>query len=182
MPWPGQTAQLGGWTRGHTQFIAQLTGALTGGHDLIVRSRSIDALAFSPDATQVASAAGEHMFDDALTWGWLGDVSLESAGFEGGFEGAAGALSTVRSTRHTGESGISGSSRANAPSSIPQALDYQEKLTHMLAHCRPLFEQVSDVESMLSRVASELGVPVGLISEGPTAAEKRFLLHCVCRS
>ncbi len=32
-----------------------------------------------------------------------------------------GALSTVRSTRHTGESGISGSSRAHAPSSMPQA-------------------------------------------------------------
>ena len=71
----------------------------------------------------------------------------------------------------------SGRIKRLVPSSIPQALDYQEKLTRTLARCRPLFEQVSDVESMLSRVASELGVPVGLISEGPTAAEKRFLLQ-----
>ena len=64
VPLPGQTGQLGGWTRGHTQLIAQLTGARTGGHDLIVQSRTIVALAFSPDATQVASAAG----DQVLLW------------------------------------------------------------------------------------------------------------------
>lgn len=61
---PGQTGQLGGWTRGHTQFIVQLTGALLGDHDILARPHEVQAIAFSPDGTLVATAA----HDRVLLW------------------------------------------------------------------------------------------------------------------
>lgn len=64
-PLPGQTGQLGGWTRGHTQFLAQLGGALFGDHDLLTRPRTIDAVAISPDGALAAtSARGENLLWD----------------------------------------------------------------------------------------------------------------------
>lgn len=64
LPLPGQTGQLGGWTRGHTQWLVQLTGALIGDHDLLARTDEILSIAFSPDGTLVATAAN----DRVLLW------------------------------------------------------------------------------------------------------------------
>ncbi len=61
LPFTGQSGQLGGWTGGHTRFLAQLTGTLVGDYDLLVSPHDIDALAFSPDGSLVASAAGERV-------------------------------------------------------------------------------------------------------------------------
>lgn len=55
-PMPGQTGQLGGWTSGHTQLLAQLPGNLVGDYDLFVSPNDIEALAFSPDGALLASA------------------------------------------------------------------------------------------------------------------------------
>lgn len=64
-PLPGQTGQLGGWTGGHTQLLAQLSGAIVGDYDLVVRTHTIDAIAISPDGALAAtSARGENLLWD----------------------------------------------------------------------------------------------------------------------
>lgn len=67
-----------------------------------------------------------------------------------------------------------------ARSPIPHSLAYQEQLTNNLARCRPLFETVPDLAALLELLSGELGVPIGLISEGPTAEDKSFC-HAIDR-
>jgi adenylosuccinate synthase len=62
-----------------------------------------------------------------------------------------------------------------APSPEPHMLAYQEQLTAMLLRCQPVLETLSGTAALLKRLAAELGVPIGIISEGPTAAEKRHM-------
>lgn len=54
-------------------------------------------------------------------------------------------------------------------------LTYQEQLTHNLARCRPYFEPLVHPSDLPDILAADLGVPVGLISTGPTAADKRLV-------
>jgi adenylosuccinate synthase len=61
-----------------------------------------------------------------------------------------------------------------APAPTPD-LAYQERLTALLARCRPVLERLQGPEALLERLDRELGIPVGLVSEGPSAAEKRLL-------
>ncbi len=63
-----------------------------------------------------------------------------------------------------------------ARSSTPHALPYQEQITRSLARCRPRLESVASPAALLELLATELGVPVHLVSEGPTAEEKRILV------
>lgn len=60
------------------------------------------------------------------------------------------------------------------PSPTPHALNYQEQITHNLARCEPLLEEVADVEQLVDRLAAAAGCPAGLLSAGPTAAGKFF--------
>ncbi|HEX9372067.1 MAG TPA: adenylosuccinate synthetase [Roseiflexaceae bacterium] len=60
--------------------------------------------------------------------------------------------------------------RAPAPS-----LAHQEQLTRILARCQPLLDPLADLAALPDLLGAELGTPVGLISTGPTAEDKRFL-------
>ena len=62
-----------------------------------------------------------------------------------------------------------------APAPAPRDLAYQERITQSLARCRPLLETVGDPAALLDLLAAELGVPIRLISEGPTAVDKHLL-------
>lgn len=62
-----------------------------------------------------------------------------------------------------------------APAPTPHALDYQQQITHNLAHCTPEFETVCDAWAIVNVLTDSLGVAVGLISTGPTAADKQML-------
>jgi len=55
-------------------------------------------------------------------------------------------------------------------------LAYQEQLTQRLQHCVPRYETVHDpdVTNYLAQIEASVGVPIGLISSGPTALDKRF--------
>ena len=59
-----------------------------------------------------------------------------------------------------------------APSPIPHNLVYQEGLTHLLARCQPVLEPAESPAMLLNLLATELGVPVGLTSHGPSAEHK----------
>ncbi len=61
------------------------------------------------------------------------------------------------------------------PSPTPFDLAYQAQLTHTLAHCQPRLESVTDPRALLALINAALGLPVGLISTGPTASDKQFL-------
>jgi adenylosuccinate synthase len=54
-------------------------------------------------------------------------------------------------------------------------LDYQAALTQTLARCHPMLTPVTDRDALLALVSDELHVPIGLISTGPTAAEKQTM-------
>ena len=69
-----------------------------------------------------------------------------------------------------------------ARSPVPRSLAYQEKLTHMLATCQPILEPMEDGAALVELVATELGVPVGLISVGPTAEDKSFVEQTATRA
>jgi adenylosuccinate synthase len=60
-------------------------------------------------------------------------------------------------------------------SSEPRSLAHQAQITANLARCQPLLEMVPDPAALLDVLAAELGVPVGLISEGPTCEDKSFM-------
>lgn len=61
------------------------------------------------------------------------------------------------------------------PSPIPQALAYQAQLTQKLLHVRPQFVPLSDINALLTYLTTALDLPVGLLSYGPTAAEKQWV-------
>ena len=54
-------------------------------------------------------------------------------------------------------------------------LIYQECLARKLARCRPVLESVSDSSALLSVLAQTLETPIGILSAGPTSAEKRHV-------
>ncbi len=54
-------------------------------------------------------------------------------------------------------------------------LAYQEQLTHNLTRCRPCLEPLAHPSDLPGILAADLGLPVGLISTGPTAADKRLV-------
>jgi adenylosuccinate synthase len=60
------------------------------------------------------------------------------------------------------------------PSPTPHDLAYQAQLTHTLTYCQPRLEPVTDPMALLNLITVELGLPVGLISTGPTARNKQF--------
>lgn len=57
-------------------------------------------------------------------------------------------------------------------SPVPRSLEYQEQLGHMLEASKPILEPV-DARAMIDILAG-LGVPVGIISMGPTAEDKQW--------
>ncbi|MCB0185036.1 MAG: adenylosuccinate synthetase, partial [Caldilineaceae bacterium] len=61
------------------------------------------------------------------------------------------------------------------PSPRQQDLDYQERLTNLLATCQPCYAPVEDIAQLPTRLADTLGVAVGICSYGPTAMEKQVL-------
>jgi adenylosuccinate synthase len=60
-------------------------------------------------------------------------------------------------------------------SSAPLALAYQEQVTRRLASCLPILEPLPEPEALPILLEAELGVAIGLISEGPTADDKRLI-------
>ncbi len=62
-----------------------------------------------------------------------------------------------------------------ARSPVLHALDYQERITNSLARCAPVLEALADPSALLQLLESDLGVPIGILSEGPTAEEKRSI-------
>ncbi|MBW7883111.1 MAG: adenylosuccinate synthetase [Caldilineaceae bacterium] len=54
-----------------------------------------------------------------------------------------------------------------------QDLAYQARLTRDLERCTPVLQPVADANTLLAIVARELQTPVTLVSEGPTAKDKR---------
>jgi len=59
-----------------------------------------------------------------------------------------------------------------ARSPAPRDLDYQERITNGLARCEPVLDAIPDRAALLRLLEGELGVPIGILSEGPTAEEK----------
>lgn len=57
-------------------------------------------------------------------------------------------------------------------SPVPRSLEYQEQLGHMLESSRPILES-ANATVMLDLLAG-LGVPVGIVSMGPTAEDKQW--------
>ncbi len=66
-----------------------------------------------------------------------------------------------------------------ARSPAPRSLAYQEQLTRRLAVCRPVLETVADAEALPNLLAAELGVPVELVSRGPTAEDKSYIAMAI---
>ncbi len=62
-----------------------------------------------------------------------------------------------------------------ARSPVPRDLDYQERITNSLARCTPVLETLADPSALLHLLEHDLGVPIGIVSEGPTAQEKQML-------
>jgi adenylosuccinate synthase len=58
------------------------------------------------------------------------------------------------------------------PAPTPQDLAYQARLTAQLAHCQPCYETMRHVDDLLAVTTRELGLPVGITSWGPGAADK----------
>ena len=52
-------------------------------------------------------------------------------------------------------------------------LDYQAELTRLLMRCQPSLIPVDSAQALLSLVRADLGIPISLVSSGPTAAEKQ---------
>ena len=61
------------------------------------------------------------------------------------------------------------------PSLVQHDLDYQARITENLARCQPLFESASDMDVLLSMIAKETKVPIGILSKGASASEKRWV-------
>lgn len=57
-------------------------------------------------------------------------------------------------------------------------LDYQAQLTRLLEQCVPQYQTLSTrtntIEDYLAHIARAVGVPIGLVSAGPTALDKHF--------
>jgi len=62
-----------------------------------------------------------------------------------------------------------------ARSAAPRDLGYQERITNGLARCEPVLEAIPDRAALIRLLESDLGVPIGILSEGPAAEDKRFL-------
>ncbi|HEU5101433.1 MAG TPA: adenylosuccinate synthetase [Roseiflexaceae bacterium] len=62
-----------------------------------------------------------------------------------------------------------------ARSATAHDLAYQEQITNNLARCAPMLQAIPDQAALLQLLEDELGVPIGILSEGPTAEEKRIL-------
>ena len=64
---------------------------------------------------------------------------------------------------------------------MPRDLDYQERITNSLARCTPVLEALADPSALLHLLEHDLGVPIGIVSEGPTAEEKQIVRQLVQR-
>jgi len=62
------------------------------------------------------------------------------------------------------------------PSPSAEDLGYQEHLTRIVQHCEPVYRAVpADPDADLDAIEAELGVPIGLVSSGPTWQDKSVL-------
>ena len=61
------------------------------------------------------------------------------------------------------------------PSPRAHDLDYQAGLTQLLGQCRPILTPVSAADELLACLSASLEIPIGLISRGPTAADKQIV-------
>lgn len=61
------------------------------------------------------------------------------------------------------------------PSPLPQDLAYQAQLTRQLLQARPQLVTLPDQKALIDTLAAALGLPVRLLSSGPTAADKLWL-------
>jgi adenylosuccinate synthase len=68
----------------------------------------------------------------------------------------------------------SGAMISHLPTAMQPSLEHQERLTGLLMTCRPELAQLDGPEALPTLLNGELGLPVGLISTGPTAADKRL--------
>ncbi len=59
-----------------------------------------------------------------------------------------------------------------APSPTPRDLDFQARLTRQLERCKPLYQEVDGPDALLDLLTARLGLPIGLVSRGPRAADK----------
>ncbi|MCE7985299.1 MAG: adenylosuccinate synthetase [Caldilinea sp. CFX5] len=82
------------------------------------------------------------------------------------------ALAEVKLCTHYQED--AGCLAAITPSPRCHDLLYQERLTQHLKHCRPHLLTLPDSNALMAAVTTALSVPVGLLSYGPTAAEKQL--------
>lgn len=62
-----------------------------------------------------------------------------------------------------------------APSPTSQDLTYQARLTAQVLRCQPRLTEVASVTELVEQVAVALQLRVGLLSAGPTAADKQLL-------
>jgi adenylosuccinate synthase len=62
------------------------------------------------------------------------------------------------------------------PSTQARDLDAQAALTQCVMACEPILETVTDCEELLAVMQAELDVPIGILSAGATAREKRMLM------
>jgi adenylosuccinate synthase len=60
-----------------------------------------------------------------------------------------------------------------ARSPVLHDLEYQERITNCLARCTPVLEALADPNALLHLLERDLGLPISIVSEGPTAEEKR---------
>lgn len=64
---------------------------------------------------------------------------------------------------------------ARLPVAPQPSLEHQERLTALLMGCRPALEPLESPEALPGLLNAALGLRVGLLSAGPTAADKRLL-------
>ncbi len=62
------------------------------------------------------------------------------------------------------------------PSSTPEDLNHQERLTCIVQDCAPVYRSLPAApDALIAAVQEALGVPVGLVASGPTADNRTFL-------
>ncbi len=61
------------------------------------------------------------------------------------------------------------------PAPTPQDLTYQAQLTAQVMRCQPMLTEVASIPDLIEQVSTALNLCVGLLSSGPSAADKQLL-------